>query len=210
MHADLQHLDKLAERAQRYARYSRSAGGLSSVIGGILLFASFLANAYLELGQADRIALALAPALWLLAKELLRVGYYQRDGRALQAPTAKEKRSHRWTVIYLAVISALVLGFLAWKSVEAGRLPGAGMIGYAMIVAALPLVAWRWFWSVSDFLVGVLLMCQSAVVIGGGNYPAIWLAYVGACAAIAVFYGWREHREYLALRAEFAAEGTGE
>lgn len=210
MQANLEHLDRLAERAQRYARYSRSAGGLSSVIGGVLLFASFLANAYLELDLADRILLALAPALWLLAKELLRFGYYQRDGRVLQAPTAKEKRSHRWTVIYLATVSLVVLGFLAWKAVQVGRLPGPGMLGYAAIVAALPLVAWRWFWSVSDFLVGVLLLCQSAVVIGGGNYPATWLLYVGACAAIAVLYGLREHREYLALRAEFAAPEPAE
>jgi hypothetical protein len=210
MQVNLDDLDQLAARAQRYARYSRSAGGLSSVIGGILLFASFLANAYMDLGQAERVVLALAPALWLLAKELLRVGYYQRDGQVLQAPTDKERRSHRWTVIYLAVVSLVVLGFLAWKAVESGRLPGPGMIGYAVIVAALPLVAWRWFWSVSDFLVGVLLMCQSAVVIGGGNYPPIWLLYVGACAAVAVFYGLREHREYLALKAEFAAQGRRE
>lgn len=210
MHANLEQLDKLAQRAQRYARYSRSAGGLSSVIGGILLLASFLANAYLELDQADRIVLALTPALWLLAKELLRVGYYQRDGRVLQAPSEKEKRSHRWTVVYVAVVSLAVLGVLAWKAVQVGRLPGPGMLGYAAIVAALPLMAWRWFWSVSDFLVGVLLMCQSAVVIGGGNYPAIWLWYVGACAAIAIFYGLREHRDYLALRSEFAASEPAE
>lgn len=38
----------------------------------------------------------------------------------------------------------------------------------------------RAYWSTSDFLVGVLLMCQSAVVIGRGHYPAIWPAYVGA------------------------------
>jgi len=207
MHVNLDDLDQLAARAQRYARYSRSAGGLSSVIGGILLFASFLANAYLELAAVNRVVLALAPLLWLLAKELLRVGYYQRDGRVLQAPTEKEKRSHRWTVIYLGVISALVLGMLAYSAFQAGRVPDAGMLGYAVIVATLPLIAWRWFWSVSDFLVGVLLMCQSAVVIGGGNYPPIWLLYVGACAAIAVLYGLREHRDYLALKAEFAAQG---
>jgi hypothetical protein len=203
MRMNLEDLDQLAARAQRYARYSRSAGGLSSVIGGVLLFASFLANAFAELALPQRIALALTPVLWLLAKELLRTGYYQRDGRALQAPTEKERRNHRLTVAYLAVIAAIVLGVFLYTAVEAGRMPGPGMLGYAVIVAALPLVAWRWFWSVSDFLVGVLLMCQSAVVIGGGNYPAIWLAYVGACAAIAIIYGLREHREYLALRAEF-------
>lgn len=204
MAMNLDDLDQLAARAARYARYSRSAGGLSSVIGGLLLLASFAANAFAELASWQRIALALAPALWLLAKELLRANYYQRDGRALQAPTARERRNHRLTVAYLAVISAIVLGLFVHVALEVGRLPGPGMLGYAVIVAVLPLVAWRWFWSVSDFLVGVLLMCQSAVVIGGGNYPAIWLAYVGVCAAIAVMYGLREHREYLALRAEFA------
>lgn len=205
MAMNLDDLDQLAARAARYARYSRSAGGLSSVIGGLLLLASFAANAFAELAFWQRIALALTPALWLLAKELLRARYYQRDGRALQAPTARERRNHRLIVAYLAVISVIVLGVFVHAALEAGRLPGPGMLGYAVIVAVLPVVAWRWFWSVSDFLVGVLLMCQSAVVIGGGHYPAIWLLYVGACAAIAVLYGLREHREYLALRAEFAA-----
>lgn len=205
MRMNLEDLDQLAARAQRYARYSRSAGGLSSVIGGLLLLASFLANAYLELTLAQRIVLALTPLLWLAAKELLRARYYQRDGLALQAPTPKEQREHRWMVIYLAVVAALVLGVFAYTALQAGKLPGPAMLGYALVVAALPLVAWRWLWSVSDFLIGVLLMCQSAVVIGGGNYPATWLIYIGACSAIVVFFGLREHREYLALRAEFDA-----
>src|SRR3546814_7644302 len=34
----------------------------------------------------------------------------------------------------------------------------------------MPLVAARWFWSTGDFLVGVLLICQAAVVIVGLNY----------------------------------------
>lgn len=210
MGMNLEDLDQLAARAQRYARYSRSAGGLSSVIGGLLLFGSFLANAFAALDPAERIALALTPVLWLAAKELLRALYYQRDGRVLQAPTAKEQREHRGMVTYLAVVAAIVLGVFAYTAFSTGKFPGPGMLGYALIVAALPLVAWRWFWSVSDFLVGVLLMCQSAVVIGGGNYPAIWLVYVGACAAIAVFFGLREHREYLALRAEFDARDAAQ
>lgn len=145
------------------------------MIGGLLLLASFAANAFAELTFWQRIALALTPVLWLLAKELLRAGYYQRDGRALQVPSAQERRNQRLVVAYLAVISAIVLGVFVYAAVEVGRLPGPGMLGYAVIVAVLPLVAWRWFWSVSDFLVGVLLMCQAALVIGGGSYPAIWL-----------------------------------
>lgn len=205
MNAQLEDLDQLAERAQRYARYSRSAGGLSSVIGGALLAASFVLNAYVELTPVLRALLAATPLLWLAAKELLRRHYYQREGMVLQAPSPKERRAHAWTVIYLSIVSLLVLGFVVAAALRDGQAPDARALGYAAVVIALPLVAWRWFWSVSDFLVGVLLMCQSAVVIHGGNYPAIWLPYVAFCAAVAIFYGWREHREYLALRADLAS-----
>lgn len=204
MNAQLDDLDQLAQRAERYARYSRSAGGLSSVIGGVLLAASFLVNAYADLTPVLRALLAATPLLWLGAKELLRRQYYQREGMVLQSASPKERRAHTWTVLYLAVVSLVVLGFVAAAAMRDGQAPDARSLGYAAVVIALPFVAWRWFWSASDFLVGVLLMCQSAVVIHGGNYPAIWLPYVAFCAAVAVLYGWREHRDYRVLRAEFA------
>lgn len=206
---NLEDLDLLAARAQRYARYSRSAGGLSSVIGGALLFASFFANAFAELALPLRIVLALTPVVWLLAKEVLRRRYYQRDGEVLQTPSPKERRQHFWMVVYLAAVALVVLGFMVAAILRDQALPDVPMIGYILVVVALPVAAWRWFWSVSDFLVGVLLFCQSAVVIAGSNYPAIWLLYVAACAGVAIFYGWREHRDYLALRDELAV-GTPE
>lgn len=205
---NLDDLDRLAARVARYARYSRSAGGLSSVIGGVLLMASFTANAFAELTPPLRAVLASTPLLWLAAKELLRRRYYQRDGEVLQAPTPAERKQHRWGVIYLSVIALVVLGFVIAALLRDGHLPEGQMIGYILVVLALPLAAWRWFWSVSDFLVGVLLFCQSAVVIAGSNYPATWLIYIAVCAGIAIVYGWREHRDYLALRAELAGEAT--
>ena len=205
MNSQLEDLDRLARQAERYARYSRSAGGLSSVIGGGLLAASFLLNAYAELTPVLRALLAATPLFWLAAKELLRRRYYQREGALLQAPTTKERRAHAWNVVYLTVVSLLVLGFVAAALLRDSRAPDASVFGYVAMVVAIPFVAWRWFWSASDFLVGVLLMCQSAVVIHGGNYPPIWLPYIALCAAIAIFTGWREHRDYLALRAELEA-----
>lgn len=208
MSTSIQELDRLALRAARYARYSRSAGGLSSVIGGILLIAAFTANAFAELTPALRAVLASTPLLWLAAKELLRRRYYQRDGEVLQAPTPAERKQHRWIVLYLSVIALVVLGFVFAALLRDGHLPEGPMLGYILVVLALPLAAWRWFWSVSDFLVGVLLFCQSAVVIAGSSYPAIWLFYIAGCAGIAILYGWREHRDYLALRAELAGEAV--
>jgi len=195
-------LDRLRDLTERYARYSRAAGGLSLVVGGVLMFGAFVAGATLPLDQGMRVALACLPAVWLLAKELLRRGYYQRDGLALQQVSPKLKRQRRWMVVYLAAMSALIIGGVLHM---AGLvMPPPGVAVYLLLVAALPFAAMRWFWSVGDFLVGVLLFCQAAVVSAGGAYGGAWLLYAAGCAGIAILVGVREHREYLALRAQMA------
>lgn len=197
-------LDRLATLAGRYARYSLSAGGLSSVFGGVLLLVVFAMNAWVDLQWSQRIWLATAPLLWLIAKELLRRAYYQRDGTAIQRPSAKHRRWHFWAVVYLAVMAALINAGFLYGATQGGYLHTPQTVGYVLIIASLPLVAWRWMWSVSDFLVGVLLLCQSAVVLVGSNYPPIWMIYIVAISVLVIGVGVREHREYLQLRSELA------
>ncbi len=197
-------LARLAAATARYAAYSRSAGGLGLMVGGILCLAAFVAGATVTLTPPLRYALAAAPVLWLLSKELLRALYYQRDGGALERLSAKQRRNHRWMVAYLAGMSLLiVVGAASTAGARAWHWPG---IGYLAIVAAMPLVAARWFWSTGDFLVGVLLISQAAVVIAGDHYPWYWIAIAAAFAAIAVATGWREHRDYLRLRGELGLD----
>ncbi len=200
MNTDTHQLDRLSELTARYASYSRSAGGLSLVIGGVLCLLTFVLGATLTLTPAWRYALTAAPLLWLLSKELLRAFYYQRQGGALERLSDKQRRAHLWMVAYLAVMSALIVGVVVWNAgARAWQWPG---IAYVVLVAAMPLVAARWFWSTGDFLVGVLLICQAAVVVSGGHYPWYWILIAAAFAAIAITSGWREHRDYLQLREE--------
>lgn len=203
-HADPQDLDRVATLAGRYARYSLSAGGLSSVFGGVLLLVVFAMNAWVELQPVQRVWLATAPLLWLVAKELLRRTYYQRDGAAIQKPSAKHRRWHFWAVVYLAVMAALINSAFLYAAITGGNLSMVQTVGYVLIVFSLPLVAWRWMWSVSDFLVGVLLMSQAAVVISGGHYQPLWMLYVGLVSLLVIGIGLREHRDYLRLRADLA------
>src|SRR3546814_283507 len=285
MQSETVHLSCLAENTSRYARYSRSAGGLSLVIGGVLCLAAFVIGAAVELTPAWRYTLVAAPLLWLASKELLRAFYYQRAGavrerlsdrqrrghfwmvaylaamallvlvglswsagaRTCQWPgiayvatvadlplfaarrcwstadllvgvpllwlaskellrafyyqragavrerlSDRQRRGHFWMVAYLAAMALLIIGGLAWSAgARTWQWPG---IAYVAIVAAMPLVAARWFWSTGDFLVGVLLICQAAVVIVGLNYPWYWILIAGLYAAIAIPTGWREHR----------------
>jgi hypothetical protein len=207
MQHDPARLSRLAENTGRYARYSRSAGGLSLVIGGILCLAAFVVGATVDLTPALRWGLVGAPLLWLLSKELLRALYYQRAGAARERLSDKQRRMHLWMVAYLAVMSLLIVGGVVWVAgARAWQWPG---IGYVVIVAAMPLVAARWFWSVGDFLVGVLLVCQAAVVIAGNHYPWYWILIAALYAVVAIGTGWREHRDYLRLRDELGLPGAG-
>lgn len=188
----------LADLTARYAAYSRSAGGLSLVIGATLALATFSIALAVELTPGVRFTLAAAPLAWLLAKELLRSAYYQRAGAVRERLSDRQRRNHRWMVGYLVFIALIVVVGVVFQA------PAAALqwptIGYLAIVVALPLAAARWFWSSGDFLVGVLLFCQAAVVIAGGNYSLPWMAFVVLCAGIAAVTGWREHRDYLRLR----------
>lgn len=206
MHDTDAHLSRLADNTARYARYSRSAGGLSLVIGGILCVVAFTVGALVELTPALRYALVGAPLLWLLSKELLRAFYYQRAGTVRERLSDKQRRHHLWMVLYLAAVSLLIIVGVAWTAgADALQWPA---IAYLAIVAAMPLVAARWFWSTGDFLVGVLLVCQAAVVIVGHHYPWYWILIAALYAAIAIPTGWREHRDYLRLREALGLPGA--
>lgn len=204
-------LERLTDLTSRYARYSRSAGGLSSVIGGLLCALTFVVGALIPLDQGLRYALACAPLLWITTKELLRYFYYQRSGAAAERLSAKHRRARLWMTIYLAAMGALIIGGVLTTAMQKDRVAALMQwpaIGYLIIVAALPFIARRWFWSVSDFLVGVLLFSQAAVVMVGNNYPRPWILIAASFSFIAIVSGMREHREYLQLRSELGLSGA--
>ena len=199
-------LDHMRDLTERYSRYSRGAGGLSLMIGGLLLAASFLASACLPLTPALRVALVAFPAIWLLSKELLRRLYYQRDGAVLQQVSPKLRKERRWMTIYLFIVCGLIAAFvvtaLAMAFNNEGTVPPAQLLAYLGLVTALPFAAMRWFWSIGDFLIGVLLFMQAALVAGGGGYDGPWwVLYAIGCAAYAIAVGVVEHRAYLKIRA---------
>lgn len=198
-------VDDLQSLTERYARYSRSAGGLSNVIGAVLVVAAFAIAAFVPLTPALRIALAATPFLWLATKETMRQAYYQRAGGALQQVSPTLRRQRRWMVGYLLAVSAFVVGGVFWMG-GTGALRGP-ILGYLVLVAFLPFAAWRWFWSIGDFFLGVLLFCQAAVVFAGGRYDGLWLVFVIGCAGFAALVGLREHCDYLQLRSALGLDG---
>lgn len=205
-------LDQLQALAERYARYNRSAGGLSSVLGGSLSLLMFSIALFVELGQTSRLLLASAPLLWLLAKELLRRLYYQRAGTVTEQLSQAMWRLHLGLTGFVALVSLVIIGAGIGKFGLFGlfALPWP-QLAYFAFVALLPAVVWRWLWSTSDFIVGVGIFCQAAVIIAGGHYRLDSLgAYLICTGVFSMLLGIKEHRDYLQLRHELTQRSRGE
>lgn len=204
-------LNRLAALTARYARYSRSAGGISSVIGGGLLIVSFVVGALVALTPTLRHALASMPIVWIASKELLRRFYYQRHGAAVELPSHRLRRWRLGMMTCLSLFSGFVLYFFASRGAfsmlfhgRAGRFAWP-LAGYLLFISAMPLVAWRWFWSIPDFLLGVLLLCQAAVVTAGLHYSIPWIFIASMFGFTGILTGVYEHRDYLSLRRELGS-----
>lgn len=197
-------LTLLSDRTTRYARYSRSAGGMSLVLGGVLLVVAFALNAAAPITLAMKVLLIAMPAAWFLSKEILRVFYYQRAGIVVQPLTTRDRHWRLAMVLYLAVVAALIVMVLVtWGGQLILKWPAPL---YLALVSSLPFAARRWFWSAGDFLVGTMLICQAAVVSVGIGYSWPWLLFALGLALIVIPTGWREHRDYLVLRRELGLD----
>jgi|GEM_PF-255592 len=216
--------DELEALTRAYARYSRSAGGLGSVVGGTLCLASYFIGALLPLNPAVRAVLIVLPFAWLGAKLWLTRHYYQRFGRVEEQETRYERLTY-WFCVAVSVLVAL--GITVVSLIGVSRHPGqapAGLAGYLALIWLLPLAAWRWMRSAMDFIIGVFLICQAALACVGQSYPMIGLTH-GAEAAklslIAVMFplvglvmiaaGIAEHHRFQSIRARLEAlqQGSG-
>ena len=191
----------LSDLTRQYARYARNAAGLGNILGGVLTMAMYIVGLTLPLTAAGRVGLALVPLVWIAAKEMLRRAYYQRHGRVTEVPSAEERRWHVILTGITALISLFILGsfFLGGRAGPAEASPWQ-QAGYLAFVLALPVLVWFFMRTTEEYLVGVLLVCQAAVLLAGGNYPLSWQnAYFPLFAAFAVVAGFRQHRAYLKL-----------
>ena len=169
-----------------YARYSRTAGGLGSVLGGTLCLVSYFSGALLPLTPPVRAALIAMPIVWLAVKLWLSRNYYQRFGRVEEQERLNERLTY-WLCVAVSVFVAL--GITVVSLIGVFRHPGqapAGLAGYLILVWLLPLAAWRWMRSALDFIIGVFLICQAALACLGQAYPMIGLAHDAEAAKLSL------------------------
>lgn len=195
---------RMQSLTHEYARYSRSAGGLSAVAGGGVCLVSYLAGALLPLRFELRLVLVALPLFWLFGKQWLAKHYYQRFGRVEELTTATERRWHRLFVGFTALVCLIVVGSLFGRAtVVAAPPPDAHGVAYGAVLLVLPVVVWRWLRTPLEFVVGVFLFCQAALAFVGRTYAIDLGTVVFPLASVALIaVGIRDHRRYLCLQAE--------
>jgi hypothetical protein len=202
-------LCELESLTRDYARYSRSAGGLASVLGGVSCLLAYLLGGLLPSTPALRVVLAALPAAWLLARQVMAHRYYQRFGHVEEQEGAAECRTHRLCIGVTFVVALL----LTVSALSHGTRLSSGQIGYLGLTWLLVLACWRWLRSPLDFIVGTFLFCQAALLCVGRGYPVVGSAAAAAnppLALLALLFplmvmlmiarGVADHRRFLQLR----------
>lgn len=198
---DTDRLAELQSLTQDYSRYSRTAGGLSAVLGGSFCLLSYLLGATLPASLWLRIALIAIPMVWLALKHTAARRYQQRHGwvQELDVPRQVRIRS-RLLIATSLVVAAVALGLVfdsqpfgeqAWTTARAT---------YLVLILATPAIAWRFLHTPLDLVIGAFLLCQAAVAVRGSAYP-LWSAgivFVPA-ALLMIVAGIREHQKFRAL-----------
>jgi hypothetical protein len=185
-----------------YARYSRSAAGLGSVIGGAFGIAVSLIVTDADPSLPVRAMLVLAVPLWLLAKTWLRDHYYQRHGAAEESLDAFHTRVERVSQGALAAIAAIVLAVCALLVLfGTPKIAGLPFVNQFALVAA-PLFALLFHRRINtpvEMLVAINLIVQT-VIAASGSQPRsqgsilLW-------AVMLMIIGGYEHLRYRSIEA---------
>ncbi len=206
-------MHELESLTRSYARYSRSAGGVGSVLGGLLCLIAYAGAPLLPMTALTRLLLMAIPAVWLLAKGWMVRSYYQRFGHVEEQESVLELRMHRlYVAVTLLVAMAITITAGMAASARGWSLPTGG-VGYLALVWLLVLAAWRWLRTPLDFIIGVFLFCQAALVSTGRFYPLIGTAHTQEAALMSLLalmfpllalvmiaVGIAEHRQFRGLR----------
>ena len=187
---------------REYARYFRSAGGVSAVLGGSFGLIAFGLGTLAPPSAASTAVLLALPVLWLALRRAITHRWYQSRGRVTELASPTEHALQRRLTAGVALVCAIVvLGLVvrdgdptAWSQSK---------IAFAALVAAMPFAAWWWLHTPLDLVVAVLLVSQAALAAEGRAHAAWGSASVLAIgAALLVARGIGEHRRFRALDAE--------
>jgi hypothetical protein len=206
----LERLRAVQELTRAYASYSQHRSGLGNVLGGLAGLLAYFVGLLAGPGATTAAITLVATVGWLVGKELIRRRVYQAFGAARAPWPTADRRLQIGLTAFLMAVSIWVLAM----QVQLGRLDEPRYWPYILVVAATPLIAWRFLRTQSEFIVGVFLLCASAVTSAGGAYSlaenGLLYAFVPVTAVALIVIGLREHRQFLTLRDQLRTHGESD
>ena len=116
-------------------------------------------------------------------------------------------QGHDWA--YLQFVENKGMAFGLEFGGEAGkmaltifRMLALVVIGYLLFVAAMPVLVWFYMKTPFEFIAGVFLIAQSAVILAGGHYDLGSQLQAPIAAVVLILYGLRQHLEFRNLQRE--------
>jgi len=186
-------LDVISRTSRQLSKFSYSAGGIADVIGGTLALTVALAHGFNLLTPTSRVVFFTFPFIWIAAKELIRRRYYQKFGKITEPIPEINRIMHIVGTVFVAVVGLIIAG-LVWTHVHT-----AGQSAYVATALAMPIVTWLFLRRPIEFIIGIMMMCQSAVAIAGGRYP--FAGVINPPVIIPIFviiFGIAAHLQFLA------------
>jgi hypothetical protein len=195
-------IQEAQQLTQEYSSYSQSRNGLGNVLGGSVGLGIYLVNGLLGPGLLTATLTIGAVVLWLIGKELIRRRLYQSFGEAREiwSPTAR-----RWHIAIVAILALLVIVILSWSIVD-GRFYEPRNWPGLLIYAAMPVIAWRYLRTITEFLIGVPLLIACAYTSMGGAFGFWDQLQIPIYAAVMIAIGIAEHRQFRVIAARLRAQ----
>jgi hypothetical protein len=206
-------LQAVQNLTREYASYSQHRSGLGNVLGGVAGLLAYLVGLLYGPGATTAVVTGVVTLSWLIGKEVIRRRVYQAYGAARAHWSAADRRFQLGLCLFLGAISLWVIVV----QVQAGRLTEPRFWPYILIVALIPLIAWRFLRTTSEFIVGVFLLAASAVTSAGSAYTfggtalrpdnALLFVFVPIAAIALIVVGLAEHRRFRTLRDQLRVHG---
>jgi hypothetical protein len=193
-----QDLERLQTLTREYAKFSKSAAGWGSIIGGTIGLALYAIIQYTDPPGWARVLCGFAPILWLIAKQFAQTRYYQRLGAVREQGTMPVwlERVIQGMVIgtMLCILGASIVAWIV-KPDSILSIPLPQRI-VAVVVLLYGIYAARQINSVQELLAAMQMWVATLYILAGqpANPSSIWA--LPAYSSLLLIMGIGEHLQY--------------
>jgi hypothetical protein len=198
-------LEQLQTLTREYAKFSRSATGLGSVIGGMIGLTIFLIGAFTNPPLWARALMVLVIPIWFVLKAWLRNHFYQRHGTALETLDKLSTNIERLLQGGIGGIAAVMLvACTVLVIINPERIANLPVLNKIALLAAplAGLLLCRQINTIVECLVVMNLLVQTVMLASGANWTWSNQATMLLYSSLLIVIGLVEHIRFRKLETQ--------